>query len=856
MINRQISKLTIYLQNAGVRNFVIEEVSPITIKFLGDDRANHASNSLAVIQAFLEKLVNQKFVLRGSLNDDKLEVDTLYVTCYQGWKKEFFQRVIVCNIKIPSEHLNAPIVQLSSCPNYIFYTDKLYTAPPQSIEKDDPLFNCESAIVRLKNATHDELFLMDKENNCWKQFDTTITMLSSFDEELEKIVTPNKLVALNNDQMQKIVNITTIKEPDVIKIVIDPHWSNRIASLNELCDKIVKASNDGGLDVAQKLLHDASLKENVDNLFSEVKLKAKADYEYRKFLPIIFPFHGMSSCRLSKDNTAVITGLSLKQLETLTIPAPPPPSLFHSKAKRIESISHSVISNVPSQENAERVVVVPNTPTVEIKLAKVIAHDSVSVNCSIEMPLRYRERFKNIQSFNSPHQSAATGSTYTAQSGKQYDVAILDSAYSAYLFDQNNVTGVILAVADGFGGHYGDSTQDYRIAEAAKLAITDAAQELSHYSHDQLTDECLLTIANRVGKAVKKAGKGESCTLACGRVFQGSPQEYSFIGFSVGDSLIAAWDPETKKCMTLLPGKEIEVNGMCSPAPITSFNKDELNIIRVPLPKNCILMAMTDGVHSAFSNITETVNANMTTVHTHLLDQGKINNVFEHLSSSNVGEFKDALLSAATTHVEKMRKSGILEKSSTKKLGDDATCVMTRVSEKAFKDAYDAQQQLTSALPMAQTYLQRYKQSKNRDDYDNAKHCFMTADSLFTINDDCINKMNCLIGMGYLSLYLHNATSGLTLNYGDPRERMIIYALEVMDQLQKVDLSEEFEGKHEFISNLIQFLTDTSNIMTYFAHRWKIEEIKYAECKEKLAKTLGNIPGYSIPEKDQVCLVM
>lgn len=221
---------------------------------------------------------------------------------------------------------------------------------------------------------------------------------------------------------------------------------------------------------------------------------------------------------------------------------------------------------------------------------------------SLNLPIGIKERTKL---FSHGDIQAVCGSTFATNIPERIDENghhILDGVCS-YMCknDRGLFNGYALAIADGAGGHFGSDHQDKMIGRAAHFAAKGASRLLSAYQDpDKLVGD-LRTIIQVLKKEILFKAKGESTTLASCRVF---PVEGGFrvVGFNLGDNMVVAWNPLTKKVTHLLPSRCSEAGTALLPEGFRAF---EVEVIDTVLPKGCLLYLMTDGVHDTLPFIEE-----------------------------------------------------------------------------------------------------------------------------------------------------------------------------------------------------------------------------------------------------------
>ncbi|MBA3536891.1 MAG: hypothetical protein H0T84_09815, partial [Tatlockia sp.] len=90
----------------------------------------------------------------------------------------------------------------------------------------------------------------------------------------------------------------------------------------------------------------------------------------------------------------------------------------------------------------------------------------------------------------------------------------------------------------------------------------------------------------------------EKTTLACGRAFQMKNGNFRFVGINIGDTMLIAYNPQTRKFETIAKARQIIRGfGNGSPAALPDLCTEEQMItFDVTLPKGTIVFGLTDGV--------------------------------------------------------------------------------------------------------------------------------------------------------------------------------------------------------------------------------------------------------------------
>lgn len=185
---------------------------------------------------------------------------------------------------------------------------------------------------------------------------------------------------------------------------------------------------------------------------------------------------------------------------------------------------------------------------------------------------------------------------------------ILDALFSAYTMDdQRCITGTVLAIGDGSGGHFGEEAQDQAIARAGHFATKYSARLMAAFQEPDALKQSLHIIIQHISDAVKRkyprnrdgvAMYQEQTTLAAMRTFN-QDNHVRVIGFNIGDSMIMSWHPESKRCQTLLPAHvRIFKGGQEATALVPlAYEQAEIQFIDMMLEPGTIVFPLTDGVY-------------------------------------------------------------------------------------------------------------------------------------------------------------------------------------------------------------------------------------------------------------------
>ena len=223
---------------------------------------------------------------------------------------------------------------------------------------------------------------------------------------------------------------------------------------------------------------------------------------------------------------------------------------------------------------------------------------SNSLNLALDSTLR-------TQCFQAGKISALIGSTFATNKPNHLNNqghTILDALFAVTLpspkkhkskSSDTGVEEIVLALADGAGGHFGDSTQDTRIAQASYTAVKTCSRLFSAYQSPELLLKDLPSLITIIGKEIQQKALGEGATLTGCRTFR-EGTGFRVIGVNVGDGLLFGWHPESQIVYSLLPAHASEVGPAYLPTACRSF---EIHTVDALLPNGTHLFLMSDGLH-------------------------------------------------------------------------------------------------------------------------------------------------------------------------------------------------------------------------------------------------------------------
>lgn len=191
---------------------------------------------------------------------------------------------------------------------------------------------------------------------------------------------------------------------------------------------------------------------------------------------------------------------------------------------------------------------------------------------------------------------------------------ILDAGYSAYTYDASgkNITGFVVALGDGCGGHFNDDKQDKAISRTAQFACKQAVRILA--AHETLLEvtevqERRMQIVQWIKEEVQRKVPNwrEGTTLIAARAVR-THKGLLVVGFSIGDSMLIAWSPSTSVVKTLSPARTtIGLHDQESTAifPV-AYQPEEIHCINFSeLPLDTILIPLSDGLYDYLPCVTQ-----------------------------------------------------------------------------------------------------------------------------------------------------------------------------------------------------------------------------------------------------------
>lgn len=303
-------------------------------------------------------------------------------------------------------------------------------------------------------------------------------------------------------------------------------------------------------------------------------------------------------------------------------------------------------------------------------------------NAVMQSPQRFTWFYAHQQQTFNPAQDGLVmvGSTFTTNKNVLKDrsnMHVLDAAFTAYTYNTaGEKEGLILALGDGCGGHFGDEKQDERIARLAHFAVKHSARILAALSSPEQFLAQMQSIVTAIALEVKRKEKipGENTTLLCCRAYP-VEEGYRIVGFNIGDGLLAAFNPIEKSIQTLSPAFASEYGVANFPQDYKPFEVKKIDAI---INKNCILFGLSDGVIDGLPTIvTEEMIADVAYRST-ALDPDKIATLFNNSNrqeNSAAQYLAEVLLKTTIDQVETLRQEKIKNPQELFQEGDDVTIV-------------------------------------------------------------------------------------------------------------------------------------------------------------------------------------
>lgn len=185
---------------------------------------------------------------------------------------------------------------------------------------------------------------------------------------------------------------------------------------------------------------------------------------------------------------------------------------------------------------------------------------------------------------------------------------------NAYFMARTAESGII-AVSGALGGHSGDAAQDKNTRYIAYHTAKHAVRILSS-DHFDLPNHATLTSSLKWMKnmlirevqelKIKRKDCSSSLSLACGRLYL-DPADGScfFMGLNIGKTTVVVYAPDTRCFITVAKAQTRVVEGntvlkemrpVCLP---DYLSQDDIDTFIVALPKNAMVLCLTEGAYKA-----------------------------------------------------------------------------------------------------------------------------------------------------------------------------------------------------------------------------------------------------------------
>ena len=298
-----------------------------------------------------------------------------------------------------------------------------------------------------------------------------------------------------------------------------------------------------------------------------------------------------------------------------------------------------------------------------------IKHPFIAYSNDINHLITFKERFEASSGKNI---SVFWGSTFATNKKHRLDDKgnhLLDAAYGVECYDKTgNFSGFSLALADGSGGHFGDDIQDNRIARAAYFASKSCVRLFSSYHKADELKKDIPSLILSIKPEVQQKGCGEGTTLiACRAFLEGDT--FRLLGFNIGDCMMVAWDPQSKKLYSLLPSHVSEAGTAIFPINYRSF---EVHHLDEKLPVGSFVFLLSDGVHDFLAYTEEeSTYSNGLSYRTRCLKQ--VDQLFQDIENTDSVEvYLQAIMQKVVVNSEKFRRKSLEEET---QIGDDVSII-------------------------------------------------------------------------------------------------------------------------------------------------------------------------------------
>ncbi|MFA6038061.1 MAG: hypothetical protein WC748_08100 [Legionellales bacterium] len=285
-----------------------------------------------------------------------------------------------------------------------------------------------------------------------------------------------------------------------------------------------------------------------------------------------------------------------------------------------------------------------------------------------------KSRFCNVESIlkNVPPESgyAIVGSTFTSNKPQFQQIEneshILDAMCVAnHLDNKGNVDGLMVALGDGCGGHFGDKPQDKTIARSAHFASKQAIRVLSLFDHPDEILSAMNEIVLIIKKELIQKSPMENTTLLCARVFA-EEEGYRIVGFNIGDGLLAVWNAEKKSIETIAPSIVTEKGVAQFPY---AFKPHEVHVFDQHISLGSHLCIFSDGIVDGLPTLKQKKQyANQLLYHEAIIDAKLFNPILENMHNAQTRT--ECLVRHVVSTIEAQRQT-LLTGTQLEQYGDD-----------------------------------------------------------------------------------------------------------------------------------------------------------------------------------------
>ena len=294
-----------------------------------------------------------------------------------------------------------------------------------------------------------------------------------------------------------------------------------------------------------------------------------------------------------------------------------------------------------------------------------------------------KDRFTHIEPKAGPKndQAAALGSSFTTNKEQyisNHQSPVLDALYSAITLDnQQRENGIIFAVADGTGGHFGDERFDMLTARAAHFATKHAVRLMGSYlSADELLQD-LKNIVTSIATEIRRKAPNAGTTLLAVRAYPINPQEYRIAGFNIGDGLLMGWHADNKNADTLAPA-HLTVSGTAELP--DGYREFDIHLIDKVIPIGTLLFPMSDGMVDGLPHQrVKKTYPNALEYYEISLNNESITNFLQPLKAKTPAEEYLSTLLNYVTHAIDIQRQELIGQNETIQLGDDISILAVRL---------------------------------------------------------------------------------------------------------------------------------------------------------------------------------